>query len=161
MNWHQSIGRLTYEFTRGPFSRKRAREADALFQRRRAWDAAWAIEREGCIIGRHLDCNYLHPPSISIPALPPRTAVTVETASYHEERLYGTPPRLAFTFIRHRRPVFRSYPRNLRAIFRPAAGFDTSSDDRISLSPYFHLICRLRAIARPHRRSRIDRFPGS
>lgn len=36
--------------------------------------------------------------------------VAVETASYHEERLYRTPN---FTFTRHRRPVFHSflYPR--------------------------------------------------
>lgn len=28
---------------------------------------AWVTERKGCIIGRHFECDYLHPPSISIP----------------------------------------------------------------------------------------------
>lgn len=68
---------------------------------------AWVTKRKGCIIGGHLECNYLHPPSISIPLC--GYVATVETASYHEERLYGTPNLLSLVI--DDRFSTRSYPR--------------------------------------------------
>lgn len=67
---------------------------------------AWVTERKGCIIGRHLECNYLHPPSISIPFYR-RGGVTL----LRWKRLLTTKSaytRPNFTFTRHRRPVFHS-----------------------------------------------------
>lgn len=70
---------------------------------------AWVTEWKGCIIGRHLDCNYLHPPSISIPLCSRSGGLRCCRGNgfLHEERLYQ------LTFTRHRRPVFHSflYPR--------------------------------------------------
>jgi len=68
---------------------------------------AWVTKRKGCIIGGHLECNYLHPPSISIPLC--GYVTTVETASYHEERLYGTPNLLSLVI--DDRFSTRFYPR--------------------------------------------------
>lgn len=89
---------------------------------------AWVTERKGCIIGRHLECDYLHPPSISIPLY----------SRGSELRCYGGNgflPRRApirdpqLTFTRHRRPVFHLAPICESTIFR--ARFRHACDDRI------------------------------
>lgn len=85
---------------------------------------AWVTKRKGCIIGGHLECNYLHPPSISIPLC--GYVATVETASYHEERLYGTPNLLSLVI--DDRFSTRSYPR----ICDFPRRFLHANDDRLS-----------------------------
>lgn len=88
-------------------------------------------KRKGCIIGGHLECNYLHPPSISIP-LCGRVlrCYVVETASYYEERLYGTPNLLSLSFVIDDRFSTRA---PLSANLRFSAPLSTREcDDRIS-----------------------------
>lgn len=82
-------------------------------------------KRKGCIIGGHLECDYLHPPSISIPLCGRGVlrCYVVETASsYYEERLYGTPNLLSLSFVIDDRFSTRA-PIRKSAIFR--AAFDT------------------------------------
>lgn len=87
--------------------------------RRCAWDERGS-RNEKVVSSRHLDCNYLHPPSISIPLCSRSGGLRCCRGNgfLHEERLYQ------LTFTRHRRPVFHSflYPRNL---WFSAPGFDT------------------------------------